>query len=75
MDYREIIIEEIKKQTGKNEITGDMNLYADLGLSSLEAMELISNVEEKIEMEIDEEALAEIATVDDFIDSIISCAK
>lgn len=73
MDVREIVINELKKQTGRSDIEGSMNLFDDLSLSSLEAMELISNIETKIKIEIDEEILGDIATVDDLILGIQKC--
>ena len=70
MDIKEIIYEEIKKTFGITELNDDMNLYDDLALSSLDAMEMIGILEERLNIEINEEVLGEVSTLGDFIQAI-----
>ena len=41
MEIKGIVCEEIKKAFGITEMSDDMNLYDDLALSSLDALEMI----------------------------------
>lgn len=70
MDIKEIVFEEIKKTFGITEISEDMNIYDDLALSSLDALEMIGRLEERLNIEIDEEVLGEVSTLEDFIQAI-----
>jgi acyl carrier protein len=70
MNIKEIVFEEIKKTFGITEISEDMNIYDDLALSSLDALEMIGKLEERLNIEIDEEVLGEVSTLEDFIQAI-----
>ncbi len=67
MDIKEIVYEEIKKAFGITELSEDMNLYDDLALSSLDALEMIGRLEERLNIEINDEVLGEVCTLEDFI--------
>lgn len=67
---REIVIEEIKKITGLKKVTYDMNLYDELKMSSLETYELLVDLEERFGIEIDEESLGDISTVEEIVEAI-----
>lgn len=49
------------------EITEDTELAADLGLNSLDVMEAVVAFEEEFQIEIPDEAIAEMATVGDIV--------
>ncbi len=70
MDIKEIVYEEITKAFGITELSEDMNLYDDLALSSLDAMEMIGRLEERLNIEINEEVLGEISTLGEFVEAI-----
>ncbi len=70
MDIKEIIFEEIKKAFGITELSEDMNLYDDLELSSLDALEMIGRLEERLDIEINEEVLGDVSTLGDFVQAI-----
>lgn len=50
------------------EVTEEMNLIDDLGLDSLEAMELMMEVENKFGVEIPQDDISNFVKVQDFID-------
>ncbi len=56
------------------DITDDMNLRSDLGLSSLDLMTLLGDIEDELDIELDfgedESKLAGIVTVEDAINLI-----
>ena len=62
-----------------DEITNDMNLRNDLGLSSLDLMTLLGDVEDEFDIEFefgeDESKLAGIVTVEDAINLIKEYAE
>ena len=70
MDIKEIVYEEIKKAFGITELSEDMNLYDDLALSSLDALEMIGRLEERLNIEINEEVLGDISTLGEFVQAI-----
>lgn len=49
------------------EITEDMELVADLGLSSLDVMDAVLAFEEEFELEIPDNVIAEFRTVGDLV--------
>ena len=75
MDIKEIVFEEIKKTFGIKELSEDMNLYDDLALSSLDALEMIGRLEERLNLEIDEEILGEVSTLGEFVQAIETVCK
>jgi acyl carrier protein len=52
------------------EINGDMVLLTDLGLNSLELVELVCEVEEAFEVEIPDRAIGGFKTIQDLMDYI-----
>lgn len=50
------------------EVTEEMNLIDDLGLDSLEAMELMMEVENEFGVEIPQDEISSFVKVQDFID-------
>jgi acyl carrier protein len=48
-------------------ITGETKLILDLGLSSFELVEMCCHMEEKLEMEISEEDMMQITTINDIV--------
>ena len=50
------------------EITGETNIRSDLGLNSLELVNLAVAIEDEFDVEIPDRAVAGIETVDDVID-------
>lgn len=61
------VLEEVSRLTGHNSATGDrpLNLTTDLKLDSLGRIELLSALEERYQIEIDEAAFTGATTVDD----------
>ncbi len=55
-----------------DEITKDTNLQDDLGLDSLDAVELNMSLEDKFEISITDEELAELKTVGDIVNVVNS---
>ena len=70
IDVREIVMEEAKKITDIDDISMDMNIYDDLNISSIEAVALLCEIEERLNIEIKEEALDGVSTVEELIDVI-----
>ncbi len=54
------------------EIDGRMQLIADLGFNSLTLFEMVNDAEEKYSVRFEDSEIAEIVTVDDFIDLLDS---
>jgi acyl carrier protein len=57
----------------KEEITGKMDLLADLGIDSPKALQLLVQLEDRLEIEISDEAAAKMETVGDvlqFLDAL-----
>ncbi len=67
---KEVVYEELKNTFGITELSDDKNLYDDLALSSLDAMEMIGRLEERLNLEIDEEILGEVSTLGEFVQAI-----
>lgn len=67
---RELIMEELEEMLCTTDIEDDMNLFDDLALSSLEVFDLFSTLEEKLDITVNEDAISDIATVGDFIETI-----
>lgn len=63
------VIKLIADQAGKPEskINGDTNLQNDLELDSLDIMDLLLVMEEEFEMQIPDEELSKIQTVNDIV--------
>ena len=57
-------------QTPSEEIKGTDRLREDLGLDSLQSMELLSRVSEQFEIDPDLESVMAVATVDEVVSSL-----
>jgi acyl carrier protein len=57
-------------QTSTQEINGSDRLREDLGLDSLQSMELLSRVSEEFEIDPDLEEVMNVATVDEVVSSL-----
>lgn len=70
MSIEKLIINTLAKKSGleDTEISRDSNFYDDLNLSQTEVMELFSEIEEKLSLEIPAEKLEEIETVQELVD-------
>lgn len=71
----ERVIKEVERQTGARAIVAKTRLEEDLGMDSLDHVELVMFIEEEFEIEIDDEKADSIKTVADIIklvDSIIN---
>ena len=62
---KNIILDQINVPEDK--ITLDANFVDDLGADSLDAVELIMSIEDEFEIEVPDEAIEEIKTVDDAV--------
>lgn len=62
----------VRENTGKQDIAlvREMELAADVGLNSLELMELVCEIEDKFEVEIPDRAIGGFKTVGDVLDFI-----
>lgn len=63
-----IIADQLNKDV--SEITSEQELVQDLGADSLDAVEIIMNIEEEFGIEIPEEEASKIKTVGEIIDVI-----
>ncbi len=62
---RDILVEYV--EVPREKITMEANLLADLGLSSLDVVNIVCAFEEEFDVEIPDRRLAEISTVEDII--------
>lgn len=71
MDVRQSVLEAIAKISGRpvSELSDDLSLVADLGVDSVKAMELLIELEDRLQVEIDDENAARMSTVADVIAS------
>lgn len=68
-----VVSDVIFETTGEmeNPITLDTKLIDDLGIDSLDAIEIIINLEQKFNISIDEKETADFKTIKDVIDYLI----
>ncbi len=69
-EVKQIIIDELNVSPEK--ITLEANLAEDLGADSLDAVEVIMNIEDRYGVKIDDEAAKSLKTVKDLVDYIES---
>ena len=67
-EVREIIVDIIS--CSEDEVTLQTSLKDDLGIDSLDAMEIAMSVEEKLGVSIPEEKLGELVLVKDIVDYV-----
>lgn len=65
----ERIIKFIEEKTGES-VSTDTDILTDLGLSSLEIMSLISDLEEEFDITIKSKAMKNVETIGDLVDLI-----
>lgn len=70
---RDIIVEIIS--CGEDEVTMETNLKEDLGIDSLDAMEIAMSVEEKLGVSIPEENLGQMEYVKDIVSYVDQQSK
>lgn len=71
-DLRKEIIDVIAESTETElDVTPDMDLFADMGLSSMEIMVMLGDLEDAFDIEIPVEELTDVCTVQDLSDMII----
>ncbi|GAA1371278.1 acyl carrier protein [Catellatospora chokoriensis] len=59
------ILKEVAELPESFEISGEQNLRSDLGIDSLSMIDLVMHVENKLDINIDEESVGSFATVAD----------
>lgn len=65
-----IVSDIIKEQLGVTDVSPDARLKEDLGADSLDQVEMVMHAEEKFDIEVADEDLTNINTVNDFIDFV-----
>ena len=68
-EFQELVQRHIENE--KIVITSDMILLTDLGLNSYELIQLISEIEEKFNIEIPDRSIGDLRTVQNVLDYII----
>lgn len=72
-DLRKEIIDVIAESTETElDVTPDMDLFADMGLSSMEIMVMLGDLEDAFDIEIPVEELTDVCTVQDLSDMIMN---
>ena len=72
-DLRKEIIDVIAESTETElDVTPDMDLFADMGLSSREIMVMLGDLEDAFDIEIPVEELTDVCTVQDLSDIIMN---
>ncbi|MBN2040519.1 MAG: acyl carrier protein [Spirochaetes bacterium] len=56
----------------ESKISRNSNLFDDLELDSIDALDMIATLESKINLKIDEEQLKKIITVDDIVNYVVN---
>ena len=70
----EIVIERLSKASKNKEITLDSNLK-ELGLDSLDVVDLLMEMEEQFEIEFENEEMLSLKLVADVVDTIVKKTK
>lgn len=65
---KEIIVKELKIEADK--VTLDAKLKEDLGADSLDAVEIVMDIEDEFDLEIDDSAAESVTTVGDLVKAI-----
>ncbi len=69
MEYKETLKKILSKISKKNDITGETALK-DLGLDSLDLVEVLMEAEEELNIQFDEDEMLNLKTVQDVYDAI-----
>lgn len=72
-DIKEMILDELNVPAEK--VTMEASLVDDLGADSLDAVELVMNIEEKYSITVDDDAAASIKTVGDIVKYVEGLVK
>ena len=70
----DIVIERLSKASKNKEITLDSNLK-ELGLDSLDVVDLLMEMEEQFEIEFENEEMLSLKLVSDVVDTIVKKTK
>ena len=70
---KEIIVKELKVEADK--VTLDAKLKDDLGADSLDAVEIVMDIEDEFEVEIDDSESENVTTVGDLVKAIEQLVK
>ena len=70
----EIVIERLSKASKNKEITLDSNLK-ELGLDSLDVVDLLMEMEDQFEIEFENEEMLSLKLVSDVVDTIVKKTK
>ena len=70
MDFEQNIKNMIKQHLGVTNVKNNSSLIDDLGANNLDIVELIMSIEEKFDVEIPDEKIKKLITVQDIIDYI-----
>ena len=65
------VIELFSMVSEAEEITEDSDLMEDLGVSSMEIMTMIANIEEEFRIKVTEKAIRNMQTIGDAVDVIV----
>ena len=71
----ETLQERLSALTGGKHVTGDADLVADLGLDSLQVMELLMEMEDAFDISIPVNTISEIKTIGELVDAIHAIKK
>ncbi len=76
MDVKKSVLEIVSSLSERDagQITPDMDLVGDLGIDSPKALQLLLELEERLEVEISDEDAAKMNTVGDILDYFASRA-
>ena len=76
-DTEKMVREELSKITGKdtNDISRDANLLEEVGLDSLNILEVFGMVEGKFNVVVEPEKISELRTIEDIVNIIESNKK
>ena len=72
-EFKKLLVDEL--QIEEEKITPEANLNTDLGINSIELAELVMRCEETFNIEIEEEALQNFATIGDVVSYLEKNAK
>ena len=70
MEIKEKVFKLITKQTDRTDVNIDSELTADLGMDSLDAVEFVMALEEEFDIEIYDDHIDSLVTVQNVIDMI-----
>ncbi len=70
MEFEQIIKNMIKQHLGVTNVKNNSSLIDDLGANNLDIVELIMSLEEKFDVEIPDDKIKKLITVQDIIDYI-----